>query len=209
MLPLSKSLFEMGYRNAQSSDLPKIIQIHLAAFPGYFMTLLGSRFLNRYYNLVLAHPGSLLLVKQGEEGLEGFVSGFLDPARFYATMRATRWSLIWPSLAGLCLRPWFIPRLIASYAQARNASQAPQTGVFELSSIAVLPRKAGQGIGRGLVEACLESLEGEASAIVLTTDARGNDPVNKFYLGLGFHLEGSFERSKGRLMNIYRLPLVD
>ena len=43
--------------------------------------------------------------------------------------------------------------------------------------------------------------------IVLTTDAEENDAVNGFYRNLGFTLVGSYERSKGRGMNRYRLSL--
>ncbi len=197
----------VGYRQAEKSDIPAIVQIHQSAFPGFFMTLLGPRFLGSYYRLVLNYADRIFWVKEGNDGLDGFVSGFLDPARFYKEMRKQRWRLMGPILLRICSHPWLIPRLFASYAEARRSSQEYEPAICELSSIAVSPTRNGQGIGKGLVKAFIEAVCGKAQFIVLTTDAEGNEAVNGFYRSLGFTLVGSYERSKGRRMNRYRLSV--
>ncbi len=198
---------ENGFRQAGTSDIPAIVRIHQVAFPGFFMTLLGPRFLASYYRLVLNYPDGVFWVKEGEDGLEGFVSGFLIPAQFYTEMRKQRWSLLNSIMFRVLTHPWLIPRLFASYAEARRASQDYEPGSCELSSIAVPPTQSGQGIGKGLVKVFIEAVHGKARIIVLTTDTEKNDAVNGFYMNLGFTLVGSYERSKGRSMNRYRLSL--
>lgn len=203
----SFSIDTSGYREAELSDLPSIVKIHQIAFPGFFMTLLGPRFLEGYYRLVIAYPGKVFWVKEGEAGLEGFVSGFLSPGSFYTNMRVHRWSLIGSILLQICTRPWLLPRLFASYAQAQRSSHDEEVGACELSSIAVPPHLGGRGVGKGLVHAFVGAIRGKAKFIELTTDAGGNDAANGFYRSLGFTLVGSYERSRGRCMNKYRLPL--
>lgn len=197
-----------SYRLAKVADIPEIVAIHQAAFPGFFMTLLGPGFLERYYHLVMDFPDSVFWVKQGNTGIEGFVCGFLKPGQFYSDMQRRRWSLLGSVLARISTHPRLFPRLIASYLQARRSSHDQQLeGACELSSIAVAPDAGGRGVGKGLVHAFIEATRGKAHSIVLTTDASRNDVVNRFYRNVGFNLEGTFERSKGRRLNYYRLSL--
>jgi len=196
-----------NYRDVQPADIPYIVDIHTKAFPGFFMTTLGPKFLEKYYRLVLDFNDRVFLVKEGKDCLEGFVSGFLNPAQFYLGMRRRRTDFLGAVLVRICTHPWLLPRLFASYAQARNSSHEEDPGCCELSSIAVPPDLAGRGIGKGLMKAFVEAIKGRANSISLTTDAVGNDGVNHFYRSLGFSLEGSYERSKGRKLNKYRLDL--
>ncbi len=196
-----------GFRQARLSDVPEIIRIHQASFPGFFMTLLGPAFLGRYYERVLAYPRHVFWVKEGPGGLEGFVSGFLDPRQFYLGMQEARRSMIFPILTRVVLRPWLVPRLIASYAQAGRFGREGDPDSCELASLAVHPSMGGRGIGKALVQTFMESVRGRAKRIVLTTDSEGNVPVNRFYQNLGFSLVGSYERSRGRRVNCYAITL--
>lgn len=196
-----------GVRQARLADVPEIVRIHQASFPGFFMTLLGPAFLGQYYGHVLAYPRHVFWVKEGPAGLEGFVAGFLDPRQFYQGMKNARRSLILPTLTRVVLRPWLVPRLIASYAQAGKFGRDGDPDSCELASLAVHPSLGGRGIGKALVQAFMESVRGRAKRIVLTTDARGNDSVNRFYQSLGFSLVGSYERSRGRSVNCYAITL--
>ena len=207
MSHLNSSLADLGYREAEVSDIPEIVQIHMVAFPGFFMTLLGPEFLERYYRLLIDFPDRIFWVKQWNMELEGFVSGFLNPDLFYQGLRRCRWNLLGSIVARVSCNPSLIPRLLASYAQAGHSSEQEEADVCELSSIAVPPNLSGRGIGKGLVNAFIEATRGRARSIVLTTDADGNEKVNGFYRSLGFVCEGAYERSKGRRLNIYRLWL--
>jgi ribosomal protein S18 acetylase RimI-like enzyme len=77
-------------------------------------------------------------------------------------------------------------------------------------SIAVLPEKRRQGIGRLLVHAFLdEAHRHELEYIELTTDAHNNDGVNRFYQRLGMSLGGTFSTPEGRMMNEYVVALSE
>jgi len=196
------------YRLANSADIPEIVRVHQAAFPGFFMTLLGPRSLRTYYLRVLEYSDHVFWVKAGETGLEGFACGFLNPVEFYRQMKDRRFRFFLPIFHRVLFRPWTIHRLLASYSQVLRSIHEEEPDTCELSSIAVDPRHAGKGVGQGLAKAFIDSVTGRATAIVLTTDALGNDGVNHFYQKLGFSLDGAYERSKGRLLNKYRLDLA-
>jgi len=198
----------IGYRQAKLSDIPGIVNAHQEAFPKFFMTALGTRFLGVYYRRILDYPDHVFWIKEGPEGLEGFVSGFLDPVEFYKQMRRNRFHYLIPILHQVLLHPRMILRLFASYAEMWRAIREEEPGTCELSSIAVIPRFGRRGVGNGLANVFIESVRGKAHFILLTTDAVANDDVNRFYLKLGFVLDASYKRSKGRVMNKYRFPLT-
>lgn len=194
-------------RPAEPKDLPAVISIHQRAFPGFFLTILGPRFLVHYYRMVMGFPGGIFLVKDGPEGIEGFVSGFINPGEFYRTLRANK-ILFLPSVGlRLLCNPWLFRRLLASYRYASHESQVNEPGLCELSSIAVLPNQGRKGAGKALVHAFLAAIQNQAKTVVLTTDADENDSVNTFYLSLGFRLERAIERPLGRRLNRYRISI--
>ena len=81
---------ETRVRDVGSGDLDTIVDVHAAAFPGYFLTQMGPRVLRLYYELVLDYEGRLMLVAEREARVLGFVVGFRDPARFYGLMSSRR-----------------------------------------------------------------------------------------------------------------------
>jgi colanic acid biosynthesis glycosyl transferase WcaI len=196
-----------GYRQAQVADLPEIVRIHHAAFPDFFMTALGPRFLANFYRRILSYPDHVFWLKQGNAGLEGFAAGFLHPGEFYLRMKAERLSIALIVATRVLSRPSLLPRVLASYGEVWRSIREDDKDLCELSSIAVHPDCSGKGIGQGLAAVFIEGARSRAKIIVLTTDAAGNEGVNRFYLKLGFVLADSYERSKGRWMNRYRFQL--
>lgn len=159
--------------------------------------------------MVLEFSGGICIVKEAPEGLMGFVSGFLEPAKFYQDMRRKPFDLYPPILYRLLTRPWLLPRLLASHSQARRSSQSAASESCELSSIAVGPCWRGHGVGKGLLRAFMSAVNGHTRYVTLTTDVHGNDVVNSFYQDFGFHKVGVVERSKGRSLNEYRYEISE
>lgn len=197
----------MTTRLAARADLSAVADIHQEAFPAFFMTMLGRGFLMNYYAQVLDDPGGILVILEQAGRPVGFVAGFLDPMAFYAELRKRRLGYLLKSLPSLCLRPWLLPRLCASYAYARGAQWAATDSYCELASIGVGLTAQGQGAGRMLLTAFLDQVRNTATQVRLTTDALGNDRVNTFYQAAGFRVIAQFEKSKGRFMNVYQLDL--
>ena len=77
-------------REAMTSDLPGIVDIHQKAFSHFFLTRLGSEFLRNYYGLVLTYRAGIIVVSERPGALEGFACGFVDPAEFYRLMWRSR-----------------------------------------------------------------------------------------------------------------------
>jgi ribosomal protein S18 acetylase RimI-like enzyme len=189
-------------RPARHDDLARIVAIHQAAFPGFFLTALGPRFLYAYYRRVLDDPAGVLLVAEGGGGLAGFVAGYLEPASFYRGLRR----LAWPLALSLLRRPWLA---FHAAGRARSVGGSHTSGAAELASLAVDPAVEGRGIGSRLVHAFLDAAaRGGARHVTLTTDARANDAVNAFYRKLGFRLARTFESTGQRAMHEYTRELT-
>ncbi len=187
-------------RPARPADLTRIVAVHQAAFPGFFLTALGPRFLHAYYRQVLAYPAGVLLVAEGDAGLVGFVAGFTQPTGFYRALPR----LIGPLLLGLLRRPWLVGHAVGRAVRRHESTP----GAAELSSLAVDPAAGGHGIGSRLVRAFLAAAaRGGATAVTLTTDARANDGVNAFYTKLGFRLARTVTSTGARAMNEYTWDL--
>ncbi len=201
-------------RSACADDLTAIVQVHLSAFhSGFTLSALGPKFLYKYYRQVLCFDEGLLLVAEVEGKIVGFVAGFTDPRRFYQTLARHKWQFAIPALRAiprhphLLLRGWsLVRRVIRPMERLADASQAS----CELSSAAVRPEAAGQGIGQALVRAFVDAARAKnASGVSLTTDAVNNEDVNRFYRRLGFRLHRTFQASSGRFMNEYMLDLPE
>ena len=195
------------YRAATFGDLPTVVQIHLTAFPTFFMTQLGPNFLTYYYKLVLDDPWRIFIVAENSIAVLGFVSGTLHPQRFYQQLRKHRWCLITKVIIALLREPLLLTRLIASYARAGHTADSFHNETCELTSLAVNPTCAGHGIGKGLVTTFIGLVRGKRQKITLTTETTNNEKVNAFYHNLGFRIEESFYASKGRKLNKYFLRI--
>jgi len=161
-------------RVANRNDLKMIVDIHIKAFPEFFLTKLGPRFLYKYYNLILNHEKKIFLVTEEDGYPIGFVAGFLQPSNFYAYVRKHKNILIFTLIPIIFRNPFFIIKC-------------------ELASIAVNPDYVGQGLGKKLVKAFIEiSQKKNAGIIYLTTDVDNNEVVNNFYQSLGFSLYRTF-----------------
>lgn len=188
-------------------SLDEVVDVHLEAFPGFFMAQLGPRFLREYYRCVVEYPGGILLTEELEGRCVGFVAGFVDPASFYKALGRRRARLGLSALAGVVSRPRRLVTLVRNYGRASGAARlAPDAASAELSSLAVRPHASGRGAGRRLVERFID-VAGTlgASRVTLTTDAFGNDAVNRFYRGLGFRHVREFEARRGRVLNEYTI----
>jgi ribosomal protein S18 acetylase RimI-like enzyme len=201
----------MTIRPATAADLPSICDIHIDAFPGFFLTTLGKGFLREYYATVMRAPKGICLVVTDETpSLVGFVAGFVDNAGFYSLLRTRKVSLALKAARHLVTHPWVVVRLLKTAGRVRSSAETSEdtTTVAELSSIGVRPAAEGRGHGKDLVVAFVQRAhELAATSVFLTTDAEANDAVNSFYVRLGFTLSERYVAPGNRQMNKYTLPL--
>jgi GNAT superfamily N-acetyltransferase len=168
-----------------------IVAVHRRAFPNHFMTRLGNGFLRHYYRTVLSFPLGTVLIAGINGRCCGFICGFGDPRAFYAHYRSRRLRAAPFVLASLLASPQLLPRVLQNF---RRVSAVKGTASeVELSSLAIDPEWAGEGIGSELLRQFVGIARGSGyRSVYLTTDAVGNDTVTRFYYRHGFVLDASF-----------------
>lgn len=195
----------MRIRKADVRQLDSVVEMHMATFPGFFLTFLGPGFLKCLYKAFLMHDTSDLLIAENADGvLLGFSAYSNDLKALYNhLLRHSMIPLAWYSLVASLRRPSAIFRLLRGLKQPIQAVRAEQYA--ELASIGVAPKQRHSGIGSALINDVKSRINFSAvSYLKLETDADNNDEVNAFYLHHSFELHHSFLTPEGRRMNEYR-----
>ena len=196
-------------RRMERKDIDRVVAVHLAGFPGFFLSFLGPRFLALYYSGVCSAPEGIAFVCLNSGGEPaGVVVGSTNPRGFYSRLLKRDWlRFSLASLDAICRKPSAVGRIARALSHpSRNPVGEEVAGLY---SIGVLPELQGTGAGRKLVHAFLsEARKKGCRRVFLTTDRDGNDTVNAFYLKIGFHIERQFVTPEGRRMNEYWIDLA-
>ena len=177
-------------RSMRGGDLAAVVAIHLAAFPNFFLTFLGARFLRELYDAVM-RDGIALVAMDGDR-VAGFAAGVVGSKSFYRRLFRRRFVPVGLAIAPAILRrPSTLLRVLRRVSQ-RTTSEGAATRGAELMSLAVNPQEQRHGVGRVLVEAFAE----RAGAV-------DNERVKKFYESLGFTRRRSFTNAEGRALEEY------
>lgn len=184
-----------------------VVDIHMASFPGFFLSALGRRFLSLYYHGIVRSADGIGLISVSENAVSGFVTGFVNPKGFYRKLLKSDWFRFgMASVPALVRKPLIALRLLRALWKSAGA---PQGAAAELSSLAVSPGEQGKGAGQTLVAAFLREAERKgASYAYLTTDALENARANEFYRQQGFELARTYVTTEKRQMFEYRYLLV-
>ena len=187
--------------------IDSVVAVHLAGFEGFFLSFLGPRFLQLYYEGIADYPDGAGYVYLEGGRVVGFVCGIVGPSRFYRYLIRTRWwRFAMVALGAALRRPFIIPRLFRALLYPGQTPRREDTAT--LTSITVEPGMQGHGIGARLVTTFLEDMRARGvKRVDLTTDRYGNDKVNAFYERQGFHCERTFVTPEGRAMNEYVISL--
>lgn len=191
-------------RTLRPEDVRACAALHRRAFPSFFLSELGEPFLREFYRGFVGGEDAVSVVAADPSGrIIGVVVGTTEPRGFFKRLLARRWWAFALASASFAVRkPRHIPRLLRAVLYRGEIPVAVDGAL--LSSICVDPNAA-PGTGRALLEAF--TARGHINAIdaaFLTTDARDNDRVNRFYQLSGWGLAGSYSTAEGRLMNVYQ-----
>lgn len=215
MQPGSPPHRSLTVRRACNAEVSDVCGVHAAAFPAFYLTRLGPRFLREYYLAVLAYPSGVLLVAVNESRIVGFASGFSDPVSFYRFLLRRGHKFLLPLAIAATTSPWFIGSIFRKGIRLMHRSfcrpdasepvdMRLRESCWELSSLAVHPEAQGCGHGTILVAHFLSiAAQSMADCVTLSTDAVGNESANRFYTAQGFTCIGPTESSGGRVMNKY------
>jgi ribosomal protein S18 acetylase RimI-like enzyme len=192
----------MIIRELSCADSAKVATLHTEAFKSFFLTRLGKRFLNKFYQAIFSHSNGIALGLFDNEELYAFAVGSTKKSGFYSSIINRHFfTLIWSCLPVLILNPQNIFRIFKSL----NTNETVDKEIMEnssLLSICVNPKYSKSGFGQKILLAFEEKAFFKNHLISLTTDAIGNDHVNSFYKKNGYLLYKEFTQGS-RIMNLY------
>lgn len=182
-------------------DVDQIVRIHQLAFPGFFLTSLGTDFLSFYYSSFIRHPETVCLVATDEEKIVGFSAATIKSKGFNS--RLIKSNLI----SFLC---WSFKMLITNHKAlvrlgknlTKKSEAIPDDGDYaELFSIGVSPECQGKGAG-SLLLSDTETLirDRGVSKLSLTTDLKDNESAIAFYKRNGYNVLYEFTAYPDRRM---------
>lgn len=183
----------------------EVVDIHMRAFPDFFLTFLGRGFLKEFYGSFCGSDEGIgfVAIDADTDRVAGAVVGPVQPAGYFKRLLKRRWwAFCLHSIQAVCRRPTIIPRMMRAFVYRGDAPAGPARAL--LSSIAVDPAIQRGGVGRRLVAAYLEEARHRGvPGVFLTTDCDDNEAVNSFYQRLGWQIESTFTTPEGRRMNRY------
>ena len=190
-----------------SSLINQLVEIHMMAFPGFFLSFMGPGFLRQMYRSYCEHDGSGIIVAYQDASPVGFLSYSSDMSGLYKFMiKRHLLKFGWYAFGAFLRKPSIALRLLRSFLKPSESSRSEK--YVELSSIAVRPDLSSGGIGTALIGELKNIVDGSnAEYISLETDAVNNEAVNSFYLKNGFVLTREYSTPEQRRMNEYRFAL--
>lgn len=187
---------------ATGADLVEIAALHYRAFPRFFLSSLGERFLYELYLAIVEDPTGIVLVERTGGVLRGFVAGTVQPTAFYRRLALQRsWHFALAAIPAVVRRPLIVPRLMRAFGRATTAHPA---SCALLMSIAVDPASQGHGVGGALIRSFISVCRTRGvRSVMLHTDRLDNMAVNDFYSRHGFIVQRAFVTPERREMNEY------
>jgi SAM-dependent methyltransferase/ribosomal protein S18 acetylase RimI-like enzyme len=189
------------------NDVHTVVSVHQRAFPNFFLTVLGPRFLEQLYMGLLDEPDPIAFVYKTAEGATiGFVAGSKNVRGVYFRILLRRAPQL--VLVSFRQRVWKLAVFRRFLETIRDSRRSGSSGI--LMSIAVLPDSQRCGAGKQLVWAFLKrSNVLGVRQVMLSTDAFNNEATNAFYRDLGFTLERETTDAGGRALNVYTIGTRD
>lgn len=181
--------------------LGEIVNVHLKAFPDFFLTFLGPGFLKEFYKSFLYDEQGIGFVAIENDRILGAIVGPFKPAGYFKRLLLKKWYVFcFASLGAVLRKPKVIKRLFRAVFYRGETPQGQDRSL--LSSIAVDPETQGKGVGKALVMKWLDAVKARGGkGAFLTTDAGSNNTVNSFYQNLGWKIESTYQTPEGRKMN--------
>jgi len=140
----------MIIRNATEKDIPDVIRIHLKAFDGFFLSLLGPSFLRLLYvSFMNMDSGVMRVIENDNLDVIGFAAGTTTPQIFFSQLRKEKWlQFALSALPGMLRNPVIVTKKLYHALTYKGDKPANLDNAALLSSIAVLPEFSGKSIGK-------------------------------------------------------------
>jgi ribosomal protein S18 acetylase RimI-like enzyme len=181
-----------------------VAAVHLSAFPGSFLSLLGAPFLRVMYRSFLVDENSIFLVcETNDSTIVGFAVGSGTHGGSRNRWLAIRFlpQFVFAVLPVLAASPLRISaRLFRRFFDIDGSPDIPREAAV-LRSIGVLESRRGSGVADALMKNFEEAaLQRGAGSVHLTTDALDNHRAQRFYERRGYVVVDQFRQDGSRLM---------
>ena len=168
-------------------DISKVCELHLNGFENSFFCLLGMDFLRELYVGIYASEDALSYVFEDDDRVLGFVSGAVNPDRFFKKLvirRFIQFSLI------VVKKALLNPKIVVYSLQTLSYPGKVQVPAdCEVLAIAVDEKNRGKGIGSRLLSQLLKDFKGKTVKVVVDED---NKAGNNLYVANGFEKKKTF-----------------
>ena len=191
----------MIIRVATSKDVSQIVDIHMNAFEGFFLTTLGRSFLSFYYNAFIKSKDGIVLCADMDNGVCGFAAATKQCKGFNSNLIKTNFMrFVLLAIKLLFVKPAALIRLAKNLSKKSDIIDDPED-YAELFSIGVAENTQGKGVGKKLLAAIEENLKSESvEKVSLTTDYYNNDSAIAFYRTMGYETLYEFTTYPNRRM---------
>lgn len=192
----------MKIKKIELDRFEEVVEVHMQAFPAFFLTRMGPAFLKIYYKTVSQMPDGIVLGAYDEcDHLVGFCAATARCHGFNKRLLLRNF-FTYGMLAVRVLFTNFSAIIHILKNLSKKSEQIEDAGEYaELLSIAVSPAAQGRGVGKQL----LAELEAQAlilatGEISLTTDADNNEKTIGFYKSVGYEIFYEFITYPARKM---------
>lgn len=194
----------MEIREATINDVDTIVDIHLDAFKGFFLTSLGSSFLKFYYTCFVKSNETVTMVAEEDGVIYGFSASTKECKGFNGRLiKSNLFAFGVLSLKMLFTTPNSLLRLVKNLTK-KGEGVKDNEDYAELFSIGVSKDAQGKGVGKKLLAASELVMKAEGvKRVSLTTDYENNDQAVGFYRSMGYEILYEFVTYPNRKM--YRM----
>lgn len=194
----------MFIRQATPSDVTSIVSIHNSAFQGFFLTSLGSCFLEFYYSCFIKSSETIVVVVEEDGNALGFSAASTQCKSFNSRLikrNFLEFGMV--ALKMLFTSPKALLRLVKNLTKKSDKAEDDEN-YAELYSIGVPDNQQGKGIGKCLLKETEQLLKVKGvEKVSLTTDYYDNEATLGFYRSMGYETLYEFVAYPDRKM--YRL----
>lgn len=194
----------MNIRKATLYDVNAIVEIHINAFKGFFLTSLGRDFLKFYYTCFVKNGETVTMVAEENKIIYGFSAATTKCKGFNGRLIKGNFFLFGLLTFKMLFRsPKSLLRLIRNLTK-KGDGVIDKEDYAELYSIGVSRNVQGMGVGKKILIGTEKNLKAMGvKRISLTTDYFNNEQAVGFYHSVGYKLLYEFVTYPNRKM--YRL----
>lgn len=187
-----------------------VAYIHQIAFPGYFLTFLGSRFLCLLYSEILKTEGNSSVVAWSDEhqAAVGFAVAVKDQESFYSRLIKRRlFAFAFAALGATIKNPMIIPRLFRALKYPAKSREAPAQACF--LSMGVRPDMQGRKLAVLMTDKMMQGLkENGVESVLFVIDRDVNERARNFHYRYGAKPVREYQTPEGRWMEDLVLDLT-